>query len=77
MTQALPREQAAAARRAPVRRLADREGFLAWAMLLPAVVYIVLVVAVPFALAVAFAFSDVTAGDPSPDRIVAPREPTR
>ncbi len=51
----------------PVRRLADREGFLAWAMLLPAVVYIVLVVAVPFGLAVAFAFSDVTAGDPSFD----------
>lgn len=50
-----------------VRRLADREGFLAWAMLLPAVVYIVLVVAVPFGLAVAFAFSDVTAGDPSFD----------
>ena len=49
------------------RRLADREGFLAWAMLLPAVVYIVLIVAVPFALAVAFAFSDVTAGDPSYD----------
>ncbi|MPZ67152.1 MAG: ABC transporter permease subunit [Pseudonocardiaceae bacterium] len=36
-------------------------------MLLPAVVYIVLVVAVPFGLAVAFAFSDVTAGDPSYD----------
>ncbi len=51
----------------PLRRLADREGFLAWAMLLPAVVYIVLVVAVPFGLAVAFAFSDVTAGDPSFD----------
>lgn len=40
---------------------------MAWAMLLPAVVYIVLVVAVPFGLAVAFAFSDVTAGDPSYD----------
>jgi multiple sugar transport system permease protein len=51
----------------PRRRLADREGFLAWAMLLPAVVYIVLIVAVPFGLAVAFAFSDVTAGDPSYD----------
>lgn len=51
----------------PRRGLADREGFLAWAMLLPAVSYIVLVVAVPFALAVAFAFSDVTAGDPSFD----------
>jgi multiple sugar transport system permease protein len=60
------REESPAQR--PVRRgLADREGFLAWAMLLPAVGYIVLVVAVPFALAVAFAFSDVTAGDPSYD----------
>ncbi len=36
-------------------------------MLLPAVVYIVLIVAVPFVLAVAYAFSDVTAGDPSFD----------
>ncbi|MGQ0777120.1 MAG: carbohydrate ABC transporter permease [Pseudonocardiales bacterium] len=68
MSQAvLPHEQADAARRAPGRRLADREGFLAWVMLLPAVVYIVLIVAVPFVLAVAFAFSDVTAGDPSFD----------
>ncbi len=49
------------------RPLADREGFLAWAMLAPAVAYIVLVVAVPFVLAIAFAFSDVTAGDPSYD----------
>lgn len=63
----MSRGQAAVTRRASSRRLADREGFLAWAMLLPAVVYIVLVVAVPFVLAVAFAFSDVTAGDPSYD----------
>jgi ABC-type sugar transport system permease subunit len=47
--------------------LADREGFLAWAMLLPSVVYIVALVAIPFALAIAFSFSDVTAGDPSYD----------
>lgn len=46
-------------------RLADREGFLAWAMLLPSVVYIVALVGVPFLLAIAFAFSDVTTGDPS------------
>ncbi len=59
--------QAAVARAAPRRHLADREGFLAWAMLLPAVCYIVFIVAVPFGLAVAFAFSDVTAGDPSYD----------
>jgi multiple sugar transport system permease protein len=47
--------------------LADREGFLAWAMLLPSVVYIVALVAIPFGLAIAFSFSDVTAGDPSYD----------
>ncbi|MGH3737048.1 MAG: carbohydrate ABC transporter permease, partial [Micromonosporaceae bacterium] len=49
------------------RRLADNEGFLAWVMLLPSVVYIVALVAVPFAVAIAFGFSDVTAGDPSFD----------
>jgi multiple sugar transport system permease protein len=49
------------------KRLADREGFLAWAMLLPSVVYIIGLVAVPFFLAIAFSFSDVTAGDPSFD----------
>src|SRR6266545_1229728 len=47
------------------RRLADRDGFLAWAFLLPSVVYIVALVAVPFFLAIGFALSDVTAGDPS------------
>jgi multiple sugar transport system permease protein len=47
--------------------LADREGFLAWAFLLPSVVYIIALVAVPFFLAIAFSFSDVTAGDPSFD----------
>ncbi|MGH3940445.1 MAG: carbohydrate ABC transporter permease [Pseudonocardiaceae bacterium] len=66
-TTTLSPEQTVTPRRAPGRRLADREGFLAWAMLLPAVVYIVLIVAVPFVLAVAYAFSDVTAGDPSFD----------
>lgn len=60
-------EPATARHRPPRRRLADREGFLAPAMLLPAVVYIIAVVAVPFGLAVGFAFSDVTAGDPSFD----------
>jgi multiple sugar transport system permease protein len=55
---------------APVRRrqrLADRDGALAWIFLLPSVVYIVALVAIPFFLAIAFAFSDVTAGDPSYD----------
>jgi multiple sugar transport system permease protein len=45
--------------------LADREGFLAPIFLLPAVVYIIALVAIPLLLAIAFAFSDVTAGDPS------------
>jgi multiple sugar transport system permease protein len=48
-------------------KLTDREGVLAPLFLLPAVVYIVALVAVPFFLALAFAFSDVTAGDPSFD----------
>jgi multiple sugar transport system permease protein len=49
------------------RTLADREGFLAWAMLLPSVIYIVALVGLPLLLAIAFSFSDVTAGDPSFD----------
>jgi multiple sugar transport system permease protein len=49
------------------RRIADREGALAWLFLMPSVVYIIALVAAPFALAVGFALSDVTAGDPSYD----------
>ncbi|MGH3758383.1 carbohydrate ABC transporter permease [Actinophytocola sp.] len=49
------------------RTLADREGALAWIFLLPSVVYIVALVAVPFVLAIGFAFSDVSAGDPTFD----------
>lgn len=49
------------------RRIADREALLAWVFLLPSVVYIVALVAIPFFLAIAFSFSDVTAGDPSFD----------
>jgi len=49
------------------RRLADSDGFLAWVMLLPSVVYILALVAIPFGLAIAYSFSDVTAGDPSYD----------
>jgi multiple sugar transport system permease protein len=45
--------------------VADREGFLAPIFLLPAVVYIIALVAIPLVLAIAFAFSDVTVGDPS------------
>jgi multiple sugar transport system permease protein len=49
------------------RSLADRDDVLAWVFLLPSVVYIIALVAIPFGLAIAFAFSDVTAGDPSFD----------
>lgn len=49
------------------RRIADREGALAWIFLLPSVVYIIALVGIPFALAIGFAFSDVSAGDPSFD----------
>ncbi len=48
-------------------RLADRESFLAPLFLLPAVVYIIGLVVVPFFLAIAFSLTDVTAGDPSLD----------
>jgi len=51
----------------PRATIADRSGLLAPLFLLPAVVYIVALVALPFLLALAFAFSDVTAGDPSFD----------
>ena len=49
------------------RYLLDRSGFLAPVMLLPAVVYIVALVAIPFFLAIAYSLSDVTVGDPSFD----------
>jgi multiple sugar transport system permease protein len=48
-------------------RLVDRDSALGWLFLAPTVVYVVALVAVPFGLAIAFAFSDVTAGDPSFD----------
>jgi multiple sugar transport system permease protein len=46
-------------------RLADREGFLAWAFLLPSVVYLTALVVAPFGLTVAFAFSRSTSEEPS------------
>lgn len=49
------------------RYLLDRDGVLAPLMLLPAVVYILALVAVPFFLAIAYSLSDVTVGDPSFD----------
>ena len=48
-------------------RVTDREGVLARLMLLPAIVYILALVAIPFVVAIAYSFSDVTAGDPSFD----------
>ncbi|MGZ4619181.1 MAG: carbohydrate ABC transporter permease [Frankiaceae bacterium] len=56
-----------AGRQAPRRRLSDREGFLAAAFLLPSIVYIIALVALPFFLAIAFSLSDVTAGNPDFD----------
>ncbi len=47
--------------------IADRESVLARLFLLPAVAYVLVLVALPFGLAIAFAFSDVTTGDPSFD----------
>jgi multiple sugar transport system permease protein len=51
------------------RYLLDRDGVLAPLMLLPSVVYIVALVAVPFCLAIAYSLSDVTVGDPSFDYV--------
>ena len=51
----------------PRKRFADREGALAWVFLMPSVAYILVLVAVPFVLAVGFSLSDVTTGDPSFD----------
>ena len=48
-------------------RIGDRDRLLALVFLGPTVVYVVALVAVPFVLAIAFAFSDVTSGDPSYD----------
>jgi multiple sugar transport system permease protein len=49
------------------RYLLDRGSILGPIMLLPAVLYILALVAVPFVLAIAYAFSDVTVGDQSID----------
>jgi multiple sugar transport system permease protein len=55
--------------RAARARLADREGLLARLMLLPSIVYIAALVALPFVVAIGYSLSDVTAGDPSFDFI--------
>ncbi len=67
MTLAAPTDAPTAATGPRRRYLLDRSGFLAPFMLLPAVVYIVVLVAVPFFLAIAYSLSDVTVGDPSFD----------
>lgn len=47
------------------RGLADREGLLGTLFLLPAVIYIFALIAVPFFIAIAFSLTDVTVGDTS------------
>ncbi|HEX6386675.1 MAG TPA: sugar ABC transporter permease [Anaerolineae bacterium] len=47
--------------------LADREGLLSTLFLLPAVLYIIVLVGIPFFLAIAFSLSDATIGDASLD----------
>ncbi len=67
MTLSAPTHAPAHAKRSRRRYVLDRSGFLAPVMMLPAVVYIVVLVAVPFFLAIAYSLSDVTVGDPSFD----------
>jgi multiple sugar transport system permease protein len=55
------------AQQAPGTFLADRERFLGFLFLSPAVLYIVGLVGVPFFLAIAFSLSDATIGDASLD----------
>lgn len=69
-TTAGPRERATLpASPRPSRSLGDRDDLLARLFLAPAVLYVLALVAVPFLLAVAMAFSDVTGGDPSLDLV--------
>jgi multiple sugar transport system permease protein len=51
------------------RYLLDRERFLGPLLLLPAVIYIVALVGIPFVIAILYSFSDVTVGDQSIDWI--------
>ena len=51
------------------RYLFDRDGVLAPLMLLPSIIYILALVAIPFFLAIAYSLSDVTVGDPSFDYV--------
>lgn len=54
-------------KRLGLRYITDSERFLGWTFLLPAVLYIVLLIGVPFVLAIAFSLADVTVGDTSLD----------
>ncbi len=47
----------------------DSERFLAFFMLLPAVIYIVVLVGFPFVMAILYSFSDITVGSPQIDRL--------
>jgi multiple sugar transport system permease protein len=53
----------AKAARVKTRSIFDSERFLGSVLLLPAVVYITLLVGIPFVLAIAFSFTDVTTGN--------------
>ena len=50
--------------RRPARHFADNDRQMAIWFLVPSIVYVVALVAVPFFLAIGFAFSDVTAAHP-------------
>jgi multiple sugar transport system permease protein len=50
-------------RKVRTQYIADNEKFLGWAFLLPAVLYIIVLVGIPFVLAIAFSLADVTVGD--------------
>src|SRR4029453_262408 len=65
MNAATTEPSGARAGRRAARHFADNERQMARWFLLPSILYVVVLVAVPFFLAIGFAFSDVTAGDPS------------
>ncbi len=60
-----PTVSSVAGRRPGRRRLADRDRLLGALFMAPAVIYIAALVAVPFAIAIAFSMADVTIGDTS------------
>lgn len=60
-------EPATASRTPPKPRWTDREGTLRGVFMLPTALYIIGLVGIPFVLAIAYSFSDVTAGNPTFD----------